>query len=239
MTDATPDLTASVAGQSYDLNDGSEIRLLAYGLSLASIRRLSQRGPDQDGDTDLGYRMDPRFEDIFWALRGADAADYRSVRRRFMEVWAPRDEDAVRLVFDFGDRQRALDVHLDGELAWTDEVEKVARVSGVFKASDPRLYDPEQRTVLFSLEAAGESTSGWAIAWPIPWPIGADTLNMAVGIAYAGNSRLGAPEFPVIRIFGPISQPVLTTDTTGEVIDLTAGTGLTLSSASEWVERRL
>ncbi len=229
-------LIANVAGETYDLNDGVEIRLLDYDLGTAPVRRLAQRAPAQLGDTDLGWRMDPRFVDLFWAIRGADIDAYRDLREDFLIIFQPRDEDAVQLVFDFGSKVRALDVNLDGELNWTNRVEVFERVSGIFKASDPRLYDPEVHTILFSLEASGVATTGWAIPWPIPWPIGTDVLNMAVKFQYAGNSRLGAPEYPVMRIYGPIDSPILTQETTEEVIDLSDNGGLSLADPTEWVD---
>ena len=229
-------LTAVVAGETYDLNDGVEIRLLDYDLGVAAARRLSQRAPAQQGDTDLGYRMDPRFVDLMWAIRGQDIEDYRDIRERMMIVFQPRDDDTVQLIFDFASRTRALDVNLEGELLWRDRIERTELVSGVFKASDPRLYDPELHTVLFSIAAGGGSVAGWPVAWPIPWAIGADTLDMAVAINYAGGSRIGAREYPVIRVFGPITNPIVTNETTGEIIDLSDGGGLVLSDATEWVE---
>ena len=229
-------LTAVVAGLTYDLNDGDEIRLLDYDLGLASVRRLGQRFPSQHGDSDLGYRFDPRYLDLFWAIHGSSLANYLAIRETIMTVFQPRDNDAVQLIFDYDGTQRAVDVNLEGELLWRDRIELVEMVSGTFKASDPRLYDPTYHTLLFSLEAGGVAPTGWPIPWPIPWAVGTDVLNMAIDVPYAGLSRLGAPEYPVIRIFGPIDTPVITNETTGEVIDLSDNGGLALADPTEWVE---
>jgi hypothetical protein len=230
------ELTATVAGLVYDLNDGDEIRLLDYDLGVSAVRRLSQRSPSQQGDSDMGFRFDPRYLDLFWAIHGGNLIDYLAIRERIMTVFQPRDNDAVQLIFDLDGIQRAVDVNLDGELLWRDRIQWIEKVSGVFKASDPRLYDPDMHTVLFSLEAGGVPPTGWPIPWPIPWAIGTDVLNMAVNILYANASRLGAPEYPVIRIFGPIDTPVITNETTGEVIDLSDNGGLLLADPTEWVE---
>lgn len=235
MTVCGPGLTALAAGQTYDLNDGDAIRLLSYDLGLAEVRRLSQRSPLQQGDTDLGYRIAPRYVDLAWAIYASTLIGYRDLRETFLTVWVPR-EDPVRLTFAFEDRTRALDLHLDGELNWAGRNGTVERVTGVFKASDPRLYDPDIHTVPFSLEAAGAGAGGWPIDWPIPWAIGSDVLNMTLNLTYAGASRLAAPEYPRIRIFGPITDPAITNETTGEVIDLSGGTGLALADPTEWVD---
>jgi hypothetical protein len=234
----TDDLTllARVAGLEYDLNDRVEIRLRAYDLGTPNVRRLSQRAPEQHGDTDLGWRMDPRFVDLAFSIAGDDLPHYRQLRGRIMEAFYPRDNDPVQLIFDFGGGLvRALNVNVDGSLNWARRLLSYQDVSGIFKASDPRLYDPEQRTVLFSLETSGGSAEGWEIPWEIPWEVGADVLDLAVNVTYAAGSRLGAPEFPVIRITGPITNPVITNETTGEKIDLSGGAGLILTGPSEFV----
>lgn len=234
-------LTASVGGLTYDLNE-TRLRLLDYDLGPAANARLSQRPPGQVGDTDLGFVAAPRFMHLFWAIAGGDLAGYRAMRGRMMEVWKARDNDPVLLTFDWGIFQRACYANLDGPLLFSDRLEAVERVSGVFKANDPRLFDPTIRTAIFNLAGAGGSTSGWEIPWEIPWEIGTDTLNASVTILYApdetglAGSRLGAVEFPVIRIYGPITNPVVTNETTGEVLDLSDGGGLTLADESEWVE---
>jgi len=226
-----PGLTAATAGQTYNLNDGAEIRLLAYDLGLAPVRRLAQRTPQQAGDTDLGFRVDPRFVDLAWALKGTGLIDYRNIRGRFMEVWVPRS-DAVVLTFTFEDRVRALNLHLDGEFNFGDRSETVELVSGVFKASDPRLYDPTAKSIRFDLAGTGAG-AGWGIPWVIPWAMGTDVINLSLNVLYAGGSRLAAAEYPRITIFGPITNPVIWNVTTNEDIDLT---GLTLASPAEWVE---
>lgn len=235
MSCLIPAVTANIAGQSYNLNS-DEIRLNSYDLGMASIRRLSQRSPSQlYGDTDLGFRMDPRFSDFQWTIRGSSLSGYRDLREEFMSIWVPRFDDAVQLIFDFDDRIRALDVVLDGELLWNNRAGTIEQVSGVFRAADPRLYDPELVTVLFDL-AGSSGNDGWSIPWPVPWPIGTSILNLTKTINYAGLSRLAAVEFPIIRVIGPITNPVIENETTEEVIDLSAEGGLILADSSEWVQ---
>lgn len=231
-----PGLTANIASESYDLNR-DQIRLTNYDLGMAANVRLSQRSPFQlYGDTDLGFRMSPRYVDLEWFIRGSSLSDYRDLRGELIAVFVPRVDDPVQMVFDFGDRSRALDVNLEGELLWRDRVETKEKVSGIFKASDPRLYDPDLITEVFDLAGSSGSNQGWAIPWPIPWGIGTDIINLVKSINYADLDPLGAPEFPLIRIIGPITDPIIENETTGEKIDLTGQGGLVLSDSSEWVE---
>lgn len=231
-----PDLTANIAEQSYDLNS-DQIHLNSYDLGMAAVNRLAQRAPLQVyGDTDLGFRMAPRFTDFEWTVKGADLSEYRDLRGLLIAIFSPRVDDPVQLVFDFGDRVRALDVVLDGELLWRNRAGRIEQVSGVFKASDPRLYNPTLITEVFDLAGSSGSNVGWPIPWPVPWPIGTDVINLTKSIDYADLSILGAVEYPIIRIIGPISDPILENETTGEIIDLSANGGLVLSDSSEWVE---
>ena len=69
-------LTASVAGQTYNLNDGREIRLEVYDLGMAPARRLWQRVPGQTGRTNLGAIGEARFVDLSWRVTGHDLAGY-------------------------------------------------------------------------------------------------------------------------------------------------------------------
>jgi len=225
-------LKAAIAGQTYNLNDRSGIFLELYDLGMATIQRLSQRAPGQDGDTDLGGLIEPRYVDLAWRINGRDLEHYRDLRETIMTIFRRRDDQPVQLVFDFGDgRLRALDVNLDGALDWRNREYTTELVSGVFKASDPRLYDPTVRTVSFNLLP---DSGGLPIPFTIPIPIGADTLNVTSSITYAGSSRLAAVEYPIITLHGPIDDPIIENLTTAEQIALTANGGLSLA-AGEFV----
>lgn len=225
-------LTANIAGQTYNLNDRRGIFLELYDLGMASIRRLSQRAPGQDGDSDLGGLVEPRFIDLAWRINGRDLDHYRDLREQFMTVFRRRNSQPVQLTFDFGGgRVRALDVNLVGALNWAERAYTQEVVSGVFRASDPRLYDPTQRSVTFSLVS---SSGGLPIPFTIPISIGEDTLNITQEISYAGLSAVAAIEYPVITIYGPIDLPIVENLTTGEQLAFTAGGGLQIAS-SEFV----
>jgi hypothetical protein len=228
MTCTDIQLTANVAGQTYDLNDGVEIRLLNYDLGLPATRRLTQRFPGQTGATNLGGVTAPRFADIFWAIRGGNKARFRELRETFLDIWRNRQTEATQLIFEFEDgRQRALDLFLDGELNWTEEIDRFAKVSGVFFAPDPRLYDPTLRVVTFALADA----NGLPIPFVVPIPMGRDNLNIIQDILYANGNRLAAAEFPLIVITGPLDNPAIENITTNERISFT---GLSLA-AGEFV----
>lgn len=219
-------VTAVSAGQTYNLNDGREIRLEMYDLGMAPARRLWQRAPGQNGRTNLGAVGEPRFVDLAWRLTGRDLPTFYGLRETLQTVFRMRQNQPVQLVFDFpGGVQRALDLYLDGQLLFSDRAHTTTLVSGTFVADDPRLYDPARRSVTFALL---DSSGGLPIPFTVPIPIGQDALNTIETITYAGASRLAAEEYPVIIIGGPLSSPVVENLTTGEQIALTANGGLAL-----------
>lgn len=224
-------LIGNVAGLSVNLNDRGNIRLIAYdGLGIPNTRRLSQRAPAQNGDTDLGFRIDPRFLDMVWFIEGQTLDHYYTLREQFLALWRPRDNDTVQLVFYLaGGRKRALDVNIEGsfDFPYADRTHRQSRFSAILKASDYRLYDPDLRTVAFQLL---QSSGGFPVDTPVPVPIGAGAINTVQTILYANGSRIAAPEFPIITIYGPIENPVVENLTTQEKIELTANGGLSLSS---------
>lgn len=219
-------LTAVSAGQTYNLNDGRDIRLEMYDLGMAPARRLWQRAPGQNGRTNLGGVTEPRFVDLAWRLTGRDLPAFWALRETVQTVFRLRQNQPVQLVFDFpGGKQRALDVYLDGQLLFSERAHITTIASGSFVADDPRLYDPTQRSVTFALL---DSSGGLPIPLTVPVPIGQDALNTIQTIPYAGGSTLAAAEYPVIIVTGPLTSPVVENLTTGERIALTANGGLAL-----------
>lgn len=224
---------ALAGGRYYDLNkiSGNWILTDVDGLGMTDTRRLSQRGPIQDGDTDLGWRREPRYLALRWALQGCNAKHLWDLRTELMTIWRPRISDPVILTFYLPNGSiRATDVNLEGELDFKSGQRLDGRTQAVvvpLKASDPRLYDPTLRTVEFNLL---DTTGGLPIPWTIPIPIGGSALNKTETVLYAEGNLLASPEYPVIILNGPVTNPVIENLTTDEKIDLTANGGLSLSS---------
>ena len=220
------DLTATIAGQSYNLNRPN-MRLELYDLGMPSQRRLWQRAPSQDGRTELGAIWEPRFLNLSWRIVGLTLEDFWALRQEIQEVFVARRTEPVMLTFQLaGGLTRSLDVFLDGELSWGREHTNTT-VSGVFVAPDWRLYEPTLHIVTYDTGGGG----GLPIPFTIPVPIGASSLRATGTILYANGSRLAAPEFPVIVLTGPMSNPVIQNSTTGERIALTDNGGLSLSAS--------
>ncbi len=228
------DVTAQAGGRIYDLNkiSGQWILTDVDGLGLTDTRRLEQRGPIQDGTTDLGWRRESRFLNLRWAMQGCTLRDLWDLRKQLMTVWRPRISDPVILTFRLPNGDvRATDVNFEGELDFKSGMRLDAKTHAVvvgLKASDPRLYNPALRIVEFSLLS---SSGGLPIPWTIPIPIGGSALNTTETIYYANGDLLASPEYPIIIINGPITNPVIENLTTDEKIDLSGNGGLSIGAA--------
>ena len=238
--------TTMLSGQT-----GSYILLDYSGLGFSNVRRLSQRSPEQQGDTDIGYGIDPRIVNLSWGVMGSSGtrpmADLEMVRQELFSIFRPRSFDPVQMLFITpGGQRRQIDVYLVNDLDLSSKSYEglySQRIAAQFKASDPNFYDPLQRTISFdlsalaggwSIEEDGETTSlGWSIeedgvASPNGWQIGVGTLGVTQVLTYGDGSPLPAIEYPIIELAGPIANPIIENVTTGEILDFTANGGLAI-----------
>lgn len=249
-------IRANTGGATYHLNQINKWLLTRYdGLGIANVRRLYQTSPFQEGDTDLGFRRDPRYITLGWALQGCNPSDLYDLRRTLMGIFRPRDGDETQLVFHLPNGRRlASDVNLVNVLDFTtaDRLDgKTWNVSCVLKASDPRLYDPQEKELEFTFvdlidgwDVTSDSTDSWVddFGWDINdsesigsgWNIGESRLTASLEVNYAFGQLNADIEYPVITIYGPIDSPIIKNNTTNEKIDLSNNGGLILG-AGEYV----
>lgn len=216
-------LTAVSRGSTFNLNT-SAIRLLAYGgTGYKAIGRLSQKAAGQRGSTDLGLAQGDRFLPLTWQIWGNGLANYYNTQRAaLLDCFTPGEFDPIQIVFDVpGVGKRAIDVNMQGDLDFlpSDRIYTMHQVDVQLKANDPRFYDPTQITVdFYPIDGA---ILGWLFPWKFPWTFSTDATTAATTITYANSDRLAAPEYPVLRIYGPIVNPVISQETTGDAIGFT------------------
>jgi len=219
------DITLIVGGVEYAMNDADPFFVTAWsGLGFLPLERLARAGALQDGDTDLGVRWRPRlFSVTFGIAYGCRIADRIQARRLLLQRLAPRDAFlALRFTFAAGlpgERAYQIDCYTVSEPGDVEsrDVHGLTQVPVRFKASDPAFYDPELHEVIFALTAPA---AGMPVVTPVPTPIGASDLDNTQAITYAGDVR----DFPRLRIIGPITNAVITNQTTGEKLDFTGHT---------------
>ena len=210
------------AGVTYDLNGtntittrlGGESFTFSYlgdqGFGLAPLHRITTRGPLQNGDNDIDFRLDPRILQIPLLIKnesaGAPRARHYSIREALLKIFNPNSSGVLRvrigsmdgMVITVIDYQ--INVKVLGGLTFdVDPVDYHVRTIVQLRADDPTWYDATK-------------PSGSTFTY-FDTNIGG-TQVVAVG----GNW----PNFPVIRINGPITNPTITNNTTGQSIAITA-----------------
>ena len=213
-------LSAVVNGVEYNLNDLQKYLWLSDdGLGMAPLHRIVERGPQQHGDTDLGFRLDPRSIKLVIGAFGTDDTDYWNIRSELLSIFTPTNT-AIGLKFTLPNGDiRQIDVHVNGEFQFGsgDRRRTMQKVGMVLRASDPTFYDPTGQAYAFNI---GGGSSGWTVATIVPSPIGTTNLAQSRTVAYTGNWRT----YPTIKITGPITNPIITNNTTGEKLDFTGTT---------------
>lgn len=254
------DVRANSGGNIYGLNESCGFYLSEIdGLGIADTDRLFQKSPQQLGVTDLGFDIDARNLLCTWVAMADTNPNLWRLKETFHGIFRPRvSDDPTQLIFGFPDGTlRAADVHLQGMANFPPDGRldgKTHRIAVVLRAEDSRLYDPRRRSLSFQV---AQVAPGWEIRNPDPlaspinnlgweietvpptaqdgWHIGGSFIYATQTFLYANGSLASDIEYPVIRMNGPIEQPVITNLTTVEKLDFTDEGGLIIP-AGEWVE---
>lgn len=215
-------LTAVAAGVTYNINR-PEMRLVGYdGTGEMNLRRLFQKAAGQRGTTDLGLTQGARYVSLAHDLTGRDYPHFFEVREEFLTIFQGREFDPIQLIFHIpGKGDRAADCNMEGAVDFLagDNEYTHQRTAVQLKADDPRFYDPTQ--IVANLYPIDEAILGWLFPWPFPWTFSSDVANAAITIDYADGNRLAAPEYPVLRVHGPVVDPLIIQETTSDEIGFT------------------
>lgn len=221
-------ITAIVGTDEYDLADRQRYLWIDdEGLGMAPLHRIVERGPQQHGETDLGFRLDSRTIKVVIGLFGTDESDYWDARAELLSIFAPTD-DPISLRFDLPNgASRQIDVYVAGDFSYgsKDRTRLAHKVGIMLKAPDPTFYDPTGLSMTYGL---GGASAGFTVPMAVPTGIGATSINQTKTITYRGTWR----DLPMIRIKGPITDPVIVNTTTDETLDFT-GTSI---SAGDWYD---
>ena len=216
-------LTATVRGLTTDISDHIRYLFIAdEGLGMAPLHRIVERGPNQHGETDLGFRLDPRIINLVIGLFGEDDGDYWDAREELLGIFTPT-RFPITLTFTLPNgKVRAIDVHVEKDMALpSGNRRRIAHNVGVqLRGSEPTFYDPTLQSIAFGL---GGAAAPWSIPMAVPTPVGKTSIDQVRTFTYPGSFLSN----PVIKITGPITNPKVINITTGETLDLT---GITISA---------
>jgi hypothetical protein len=215
-------LSVIVAGAETVLTDSDLCWVESYdGVGMAPTKRITDNGPMQHGDTDLGFRLNARIIHLVLGLSGASRQDEQAKRAALLSLFRPRSYPiALRWTYDDGS-MRQIDCHYNGDMSMPIQAGNgfAEKIGLTMRAADPTFYDPNAVLVSFGLGGGGHA---FTVPSPVPTHIGASSLNQILQVKYPG-SWLTYPY--VIRITGPITDPVIANDTTGEMLSF-SGTAL-------------
>lgn len=216
-------LTAIVGSTSYDLSDGAvRYHIANDGLGMAPVERLTERGPLQDGETAIGFRLTARTINLVLVIDGTDEAGYFTQRNALLNIFKPRTTP-IKLRFTLPDASiRQIDTYYVNGMGLSS-ADKGAfgpyshKVGFQLVAPDPTWYDPTTIAVNFGITAASGT---FAVPLAVPISVGSSTLNQTTTVTYTGTWKT----FPTVTIYGPVANPVITNETTGDKLDFTGTT---------------
>lgn len=156
-------LDAIVNGGTLSLSDGDPFSFeILEGIGIASTRRLTERGPQQHGDTDIGMRLDPRNVTLslnFFASSGSALDAHRDTLRSYFKPTV-NTPVSLRVTRDDGE-VRQIDTFTTGladiPLTYERRPGNMHKATFQLRAADPLFYAPTQNTI----SMAGTSLADW------------------------------------------------------------------------------
>jgi hypothetical protein len=208
MTD-TYTITYTARTITYTLNgtDATTGLLIRYlgdqGFGLAPLRRITTRGPLQDGDSDIDFRLEPRVLQIPLMVVNASATapkyQHYEIREKLLSIFRPGDNAYITVTRSDGvtTKTRRINVRVLGGMSFDVDPDNFhVRTVVQLRADDPTWYDPQNIDTFYDNA----------------------NLNGTQVFPNLGNWDI----FPLIMIERTITNPVITNVTTGQVISITA-----------------
>ena len=187
----------------------------AEGFGMPAIDRFSERGAQQHGDQDTGYRLNARRVSLVIALPADTESLFYEARQRLLRLFHPSSAITLKVTDDAG-LDRRLDVVYESSLSMPMNREWKMQnvVIGLRTSGLPAWYDPTARSATFD---AGGGSSSFVVPMVIPHGVGSDSVNANAVLSYQGTWE----EYPFVKITGPIANCIITNNTTGEKLDFT------------------
>jgi hypothetical protein len=196
--------------------DGITVYLVGtINFGLAPNHRITQRGPFQEGDSDIDFRLDPRVLSLPIVAPASSIEESLAVRSKLLKIFMPgTDKASVRMNWSYdGDSyERSIDVVVVGGLSFdTDSKDFNVRSVVQLRAADPTWYSTFGAYITIS-----ENIFGTPTPYPKPYPVpyGATAINRITSITYDGSW----PSFPVIQATGPVTNLTMV-DTLGNILN--------------------
>lgn len=217
--------------------EGQPYRLIsAQGVGIPPSRRLRQRGPQQHGSSNRGFRHDERMITLSWIVDAETEALLDEYLADLVDILKPLTDIPVTLRFTRVDGvKRLIDAYLVGEMDFPRNTGQRMGASQIVVAQFEALYPIFRDSALRNVNFGTSLNEGFQVPMVVPWvQVGGTEIDGTVQVVYAGDF----PVFPVIYITGPAEDCVITNLTTGDKLDFTgyvidAGEVVTIDLAYE------
>lgn len=232
-------ISALIGTQTYPLVDNRIWIEEDDGLGAPPNHEISERGPLQHGDTRVDFRLDPRIIQHVFGVSGETEGKLYDARKRLLDIFRARSPSyPIKMRYELSNGEtRQIDCFYLSDMSFPSKDRQsfystlawrgfYQRVGVTLKANDPVFYDPVMKFINFDI---GALTAGMLVPTPVPTRIGGSTLNQQTTVSYLGTWR----EYPIIRIFGPITDARIDNLTTGEKLQLKTGTVINIGDYYE------
>lgn len=212
-------LSAIVAGTRYRLDDGNPFYWVGDdGLGMAPLHRLSERSPVQHGETDLGFRLDPRNISIILDTVCFNRSSWEQARAKVLDIFKPSNTP-ITLELELNEGTFRIDTYYIGQMTMpsVDRIGWSQKILVQLKAPDPTFYKSSIEDILFAL---GGGSDTMEVPTTIPMTVGASSIDSIYSVNYEGTFKT----YPSIRIKGAITDPVIENTSTGLKLDFTGVT---------------
>jgi hypothetical protein len=187
------------------------------GFGMPPLERFAERGAQQHGETDLGYRLQARRLTMVIEKPVSSVDQMYAARDRILKTFLP--SSTITVFTRDGSRERRIDTVLDSAIPLPMDANwNVQKVAVVLKSIGvPAWYDGEAQSL--TVDAGGNSNTT-TIPMAIPTHVGSTNANTSQTLNYYGTWI----EYPRVKITGPITNPKVVNNTTGEKLDFTGYT---------------
>jgi len=192
------------------------------GMGIPPILRFLSKGAQQHGGTDHGFLLDPRKIRLSLRIFPDSFTDYFTKRDFLVALFSPENDPVFRTTQPTGTK-RDLAVLYDSDFSLPITADNWASEKFILSiiAPNPAYYDPTPGALTFSI--GGSAGDLGEIPTAIPEEVGGSDIDTSTVINYHGTWR----EYPIIRIYGPITDALIENVSTGDKLDFT---GMTLGA---------
>lgn len=189
------------------------------GFGMPPAHLISERGPLQHGESDRGYRLDPRLIQIVLDLRANDWAGHYARRSELLYYLSPTAAIVLRHTLPDGTVREIGGRCVEGPTYASNDrrLYRYQRAGIRIKCGDPAWYDPDRKSLRV---VGGTGGAGFALPMPVPWLFGGVSVDTTVNLDYDGTWI----EYPEIVITGPVGNAKIEHLETGDVLDFTGTT---------------